>query len=120
MARHGYGQFRTGAKWGLAHRFAYELLVGPIPAGRVLDHLCGVPACVNPAHLEAVTQRMNVLRSSNIAAERARKTHCSKGHPFDLLNTYVTSKGWRQCLECRREAHRRLAQRRKQERARRG
>jgi len=61
----GYGYFQTGGrgtKKARAHRYAYEFLVGPIPKGLVLDHLCRVKICVNPEHLQPVTQRENVLR----------------------------------------------------------
>jgi hypothetical protein len=69
----GYGSFRPDNKTnGWAHRFAYELLVGPIPDGLHIDHLCRVPACVNPAHMEIVTLVENVLRGNSIPAVRAR------------------------------------------------
>lgn len=53
----GYGRFRLDGRMQLAHRVAYELDIGPIPDGMVVRHLCDVPACVNPAHLELGTQR---------------------------------------------------------------
>jgi hypothetical protein len=65
----GYGVFHAGPGLELAHRFAYEALVGPIPEGCDLDHLCGNTRCVNPAHLEPVTHAENVRR----AAERRRE-----------------------------------------------
>lgn len=58
----GYGSFRTGATHVLPHRFSYELLVGPIPAGLQIDHLCFTPRCVNPKHLEPVTNKINCSR----------------------------------------------------------
>lgn len=78
--KRGYGMFALGTReqgWSLAHRFSYEMHRGPIPEGLVLDHLCRNPACVNPDHLEAVTQRTNMARSGNF-----RKTHCPRGHMF--------------------------------------
>lgn len=60
----GYGQLRnprTG-RTTTAHRYAYELVVGPIPDGLTIDHLCRVRACVRPDHLEPVTNRENLLR----------------------------------------------------------
>jgi hypothetical protein len=64
----GYGQQRIDWRIVPAHRFSYELLVGPIPEGLQIDHLCRVPSCVRPSHLEPVTHRENGLRG--IAARR--------------------------------------------------
>ena len=83
----GYGEMAAWGKNRLAHRVMYELLIGPIPDGLVLDHLCRTPACVNPDHLEAVTERENILRGSGAAAANARKTHCIHGHEFTEENT---------------------------------
>ena len=58
----GYGALRVNGRTTVAHRIGYECFNGPIPAGLVLDHLCRVRSCVNPAHLEAVTGQVNVLR----------------------------------------------------------
>lgn len=66
----------------MAHRVAYELLIGPIPAGMTLDHLCRNRLCVNPVHLEAVTNRVNILRGTSPAAIHARKVACPNGHPY--------------------------------------
>jgi hypothetical protein len=102
----GYGQFavKRGAKKCVvrAHRFAYEITHGPIPAGLVIDHLCNEPLCVNPAHLRAVTNRENVLRGSGPTAQNARKTHCPRGHAYDAGNTHVNPNGQRVCRECLR------------------
>jgi hypothetical protein len=85
------------------HRRAYEDANGPIPQGLVIDHLCRVRHCINPEHLEAVTQRENNLRGNSPAAINARKTHCLRGHAFDEENTYVSpTKGGRSCRECTR------------------
>ena len=102
--RAGYGVY-NGAGLGTraAHRIAYMLLVGAIPAGLELDHLCRVRACVNPAHLEPVTPRVNQLRGEGFAGQRARQTHCIHGHRFTPENTYITpGRGTRQCRACRR------------------
>lgn len=98
MGRKGYGQFSVGKSCRFAHRFAYELLVGPIPEALVIDHLCRVPACVNPAHLEPVTERENILRGISPAAKNAQKTHCVRGH---ILPRDRNPRGARQCQECR-------------------
>lgn len=113
----GYGNFGKGS--GRAHRAAYELMVRPIPDGLRIDHLChnadescpgGVTCrhrrCVNPAHLDAVTQRENLLRSKLTGPHRnAAKTHCPRGHEYTPENTYsrTTTKGYRrrECRTCR-------------------
>ena len=101
----GYGQIRSGGRGVLlyAHRVAYELARGPIPPGLVIDHLCRNRGCVNPDHLEVVTNGENLLRGDTFAAENARKTHCPYGHPYQGDNLYLTPKhGHRQCRICTR------------------
>ena len=83
-----------------AHRAVYEVLVGPIGEGLTIDHLCRVRSCVNPAHLEAVSMKVNVLRGINPPANNARKTHCVQGHEFSPLNTKITNQGYRRCRQC--------------------
>lgn len=90
----GYSQFQYDHRVGLGHRFAYELLVGPIPDGLQIDHLCRTPACVNPAHLEPVTNRENSRRGY-----RATKTHCPQGHPYSGDNLIIRHSG-RSCRIC--------------------
>lgn len=110
-SRDGYGRFSFGGRgqYVYAHRFAYELVVGPIPAGMHLDHLCRNTSCVNPTHLEPVTPRVNVLRGAGFPAAKAAQTHCVRGHEFSLENTIARSRaqGGRACKECRREYDRR-------------
>jgi len=98
----GYGRFSLdGSKRVQAHRYAYELLVGPVSDALDLDHLCRNRACVNPAHLEPVTNAENVRRGVGLTAINARRTHCPKGHPYTEENTLVRG-GSRHCRECGR------------------
>lgn len=96
----GYGKFYLAGKYTLAHRVSYEAARGPIPAGLVIDHLCRNAPCVNPAHLEAVTQSENLLRSANGFALTGR---CVSGrHEASRENIYISPAGKRACAECRR------------------
>ena len=81
------------------HVLSYTLAYGPIPEGLELDHVCRVPACVRPDHLEAVTRQVNLLRGETLAAENAAKESCPKGHPYDYENTYHY-RGYRYCRTC--------------------
>lgn len=93
-----------------AHRAVYELMVGPIPEGLTLDHLCRNRRCVRPSHLEPVTRAENVLRGEGLGAANARKTRCHKGHELTEANTGIRTKtGWRSCLTCRREQRQAVA-----------
>lgn len=117
LSDEGYGLVSEGGKNGgrrvKAHRAMWELVVGPIPAGLTLDHVaargCVHRHCVNTAHLEPVPIGVNVLRGNGPSAANARKTRCSKGHPFDN----VTRRGKRECIRCRRESARRRYRERK-------
>lgn len=102
--RDGYGRARFQGRTWQAHRAVYTALVGEIPAGAELDHLCRVTSCVNPAHLEAVDRATNIHRSSNFMALNAQKAACHRGHEFTAENTYrPPGSPWQRiCRECRR------------------
>lgn len=109
----GYGvYFPAHTEKRRAHRVAYEALVGPVPAGLQLDHLCRNRSCVNPAHLEAVSGRMNVLRGKpSPPLVNAQRTDCSRGHMLSGRNLYRTPDGRRHCKTCNRDANRRYRER---------
>lgn len=103
----GYGTMQVPGtrKTASAHRYVYQSLVGEIPAGMCIDHICRNHACVNVEHLRVVSRRTNNIENSNGAsAINIRKTHCKHGHPFDTANTYVDSRGRRGCRACNRLA----------------
>ncbi len=99
----GYGRFMLDGRSQSTHRVAYSALVGEIPTGLVIDHLCRVRGCVNPAHLEPVTVRENSLRGETVNARNASRTHCPGGHPYDEENTYLFRGVWRRCRECNKK-----------------
>ena len=106
----GYGDFWLNRKHKLAHRFSYEQLVGEIPQGLTLDHLCRNRGCVNPNHLEPVTKGENVLRGVGITANNVKKTHCPQGHEYSGKNLYIQPDGRRVCKECNRNKAKRWYQ----------
>lgn len=98
----GYGRARMGrGRRPLAHRIIWELLVGKVPAGLHLDHLCRVRHCVNPAHLEPVTHRENVRRGNGACGVHARATHCPQGHAYEGDNLVLRRNGARTCRACK-------------------
>lgn len=101
----GYGKISGYSKMHSTHRVAYTLWRGLIPDGCALDHLCRNRACANPAHLEIVTHRENILRGTGVTARNALKTHCKYGHEFTPDNTYARQDG-RECLTCKRTLRR--------------
>lgn len=99
----GYGQVWHERKQRFVHRVTYEHLVGAIPDGLTIDHLCRKRNCCNPSHLEIATGRENVLRGDAFSARNARKTHCPRGHELieGNLAAYPMRKyGWRVCRTC--------------------
>jgi hypothetical protein len=109
-SRTGYGKWYPVDREVAAHRFAYEQAIGPIPDSLDIDHVCHSSdaicpggwtcphrLCVNPAHLEAVTHRENILRGRNHIADQMRKTHCIRGHP---LPEKRDKRGQRVCNRC--------------------
>jgi hypothetical protein len=110
--RDGYGRVFDGGKEWLAHRAIYTRLVGPIPSGLTIDHLCRNRACVNPNHLEPVTHKINTLRGNTLQAANAAKTHCHRGHEFDPVNTRLF-RGMRRCRSCDRDRSARYRARQK-------
>lgn len=106
----GYGKMSLNSKTKVVHRWLYEQLVGPIPGGLQIDHLCRVRNCVNPSHLEPVTPQENIRRGMRgqgylRGPNKTKKTHCKNGHEFTNENTYLGKKGHRIiriCRACRR------------------
>ena len=108
----GYGKLKIAEATVLAHRRAYQDAKGPIPAGHVIDHLCGVKNCVNPDHLEAVEHSENVRRGKGrprgpgrprrirTRDDRGHWTHCVNEHELSGTNVYVRPSGARQCRRC--------------------
>lgn len=100
----GYGRIGVNYRKKLAHRVSYEDFVGPIPDGMTVDHLCMNKRCVNPSHLEAVTQAENVRRAASVGLldRKSHETHCKHGHEYTPENTRITKRGHRDCVLCNR------------------
>jgi len=100
----GYCRFWLNGERIPAHRVTYELLIGPIPQGLTIDHLCRVRRCVNPWHMEPVTIGVNVKRGNSVSGINIRKTHCKRGHKLSGDNVYnwPAHPYWRACRTCRR------------------
>ena len=100
--RYGYGRItpsRPGAT-RKAHRVVYERLIGHIPTGMQIDHLCRNRACVNPAHLEPVTHHENALRGAAARSGVNPLTHCPNGHLRTPENTYDDGTHVGRCRQC--------------------
>jgi HNH endonuclease len=100
LSGNGYGNFSINWKSVSAHKFAYEQVIGKVPSGMTLDHICRVRHCVNPLHLRVLTRKANVLCGIGPTACNARKTLCKNGHPLDA----VRKNGGRRCKTCARLA----------------
>jgi hypothetical protein len=103
----GYGRIQMmvkGRREQLAHRVSYILFKGDIPKyeykGFQIDHLCRNHKCVNPDHLEIVTNKENILRGVSFSAVNVKKTHCIAGHEFTPENTIKRKEGGRNCRTC--------------------
>lgn len=99
----GYGQVKVAGEMRLAHRAAYALWRGPLTPSLTIDHLCRNTRCINPQHLEEVTQRENILRGTGVAAQNIRKTACPQGHPYagENLRSYrYSGRMIRACRTC--------------------
>jgi hypothetical protein len=97
----GYGRIAINKRKVLAHRLSYVLYKGEIGEGLTIDHKCNQPYCINPDHLQAITMRENTMRGSSFAVTNSKKTHCPKGHEYSDSNTFLNSKGRRECRMCR-------------------
>lgn len=118
LSDQGYGRISAGRDLGgpmvwKAHRVAYTLLVGPIPQGLTIDHLCRRRDCQNPAHMEPVLQGVNAVRGDSPPALNARAEACAHGHRLTGENVRVRN-GWRTCRECERRRAREAYWRKKE------
>lgn len=100
----GYGRLNKM----IAHRQAYEMVVGDLDPTLVIDHLCRNRKCVKPTHLEQVTNRENLLRGDTLSAQNVLKTVCPRQHPYSPENTYYRGRK-RSCRTCVRDQHRQYA-----------
>lgn len=104
--KYGYARIKIGGRTIGAHRISYEMSVGPIPHDFEIDHICGLTCCVNPAHLEAVTQFENKRRQA-IRRDAAMGFKCPNGHARTPINIYMKPSGGKHCRQCRTDARKR-------------
>ena len=96
----GYARRMKDGVQLVVHRAIYETLIEDIPKDLVCDHLCRNRKCVNPFHLDIVTNKENILRGTGFSAANASKTHCYRGHALKGENLYTTQRGYRACKKC--------------------
>jgi len=106
----GYGRIRNGGKREQAHRVSFALAGNKIPEGLVVDHICNNRRCVRPDHLQAITQRDNILRSDSPPARQSKQVACLNGHPLDGDNLFMRRNGKRECRVCIRARGRKRLQ----------
>ena len=120
ISKRGYGAVRWEGKTRPVHRIVWELEIGPIPEGMVIDHLCRNRRCCRLDHLRVTTHRENIIAGTGFGAVNAAKTHCPQGHEYTPENTYVYKQpkgNWGIQRVCRTCAIARVDRRRKQKRA---
>jgi len=110
----GYGILWNGVRPIGAHRISFQLYRGEITDGMEIDHICNNRSCVNPEHLQLLTHKENMRKSSALMGINARKTHCKRDHELSGDNLHITPRGARQCKECMR-MHARNAKARKRD-----
>lgn len=111
-----YAQTQVDGRRKAVHSVAYTIMIRPIPESFVLDHLCRIPRCWNPTHLEPVSRGENVLRGVGISAVNAKKTACPRGHLFTPENTliwWLGEKPRRRCRICHNATMRRYKARKR-------
>jgi len=116
IGNRGYGKYWHDGKLKLAHVVSFEAHHGPVPTGLVVDHICNVRECVNPNHLQAITQRDNARRGAGFSGLNSRKTHCAKGHELTDENVKIVKRVdgiRRKCRECDRQEKRNARRREK-------
>lgn len=99
ITTNGYSRIKRNGKMIQAHRWAWELVNGPIPDGLVIDHMCGNKKCVLIPHLRMITQQENIMAGKHSIDNRS---HCNQGHPFTKENIMIRKNGRRECAECNR------------------
>ena len=106
-SKNGYGRILVDGREVAAHRLVYQVFIGSVGKRTKLDHKCCNPACVNPSHMEPVSNKRNTLKGTGPTAVNARKTHCKRGHPLsgrNLATRKTTRKGkpvqFRACRAC--------------------